>query len=372
MHHRDFLLHLSLIDGVGPGIVKKIIECKPSTLSWHELYRFTISDWYQLGISEKVAKKIVVGLQDASSLDQELALIDRYQVQAFSLLDEQYPSYLKEIYAPPAILYCKGQAIGSDRKIAFVGSRQADGYGKKVIEQFIPNLVAHDCTIVSGGAIGADTMAHRSALDAGGKTIFVIGSGLIKPYPHCNVPLFEYALENGGTLVSIFPMRTHPHPGNFPARNRVIAGLSDGVVVIQAAKKSGTRITAQYALEQGRDVFAVPGTINDPLAQGCHELIKEGAKLVTSSHDILIEYGLVQKKEDKQQMIASSKPAKVLSANAFSTVEQKIISFCQQPQSADDLAAAIKSDLANVQKLLFDLQIKKVIEQDFTGLWKVI
>lgn len=372
MIDKQQVLHLSLIKGIGPSTIQKIVERWAAMRgSSKDIYSSSVSDFIAAGISPDLAAQIVTGLNDENLLQSELAQIDKYGASYCTIIDEQYPSLLKEIHAPPAVIYWIGTLPSSSRSIAFVGSRGANHYAERAIERLVPDLVAHGCLIVSGGAIGADSMAHRAALNAGGKTVVVLGSGLSNLYPYRNRKLFSDIVQTGGALISPFPMSAEPYPSHFVSRNRVIAGLSDGVVVVQAAQKSGTRITAQFALEQGRDVFAVPGSIEDPLSAGCHALIQEGAKITSSSQDILIEYGLEKeiKYEDKSQQ--QSIPI-VRHSFAHDSVQAAIIIECAVPQSADDIAQLIKKDLSDVQTLLFELQMAGAIEQDFTGLWKAL
>ena len=201
---------------------------------------------------------------------------------------------------------------------------------------------------MSGGARGADTMAHQKTLDHGGKTVAVLGSGLMRPYPPENDNLFSAIIEQGGALVSIFPLLMEPLAEHFPARNRVIAGLSRGCLVIQAAAKSGTKITAEYCLNQGREVFAVPGPINDPLSAGCHDLIGQGAKLVSNAADILAEFGYElpatvpiepQEKPGKKAQ-KPYVPAFQTSIILEDPLEAAIVAACIKPCSVDELLEA--------------------------------
>ena len=291
MKNKQTLLHLSLIDGIGPVTIKKLLQEKPSNFELSDLYTLTTADiMQQFGVSQKVAQKMYSGLQDAAKLNRELELLEKHQIDFTAAGFEDYPSLLAEIYAPPPVLYFKGNLTSDDTKtIAVIGSRKAHRYAEQIITQFVPQLVNQGWTIVSGGAIGADSMAHRQTVKSGGKTVVVLGSGLLNPYPASNKRLFDSILQTGGALVSSFPIETHAKPGNFPARNRIIAGLSRGCLVVQAAQKSGARITAQFALEQGREVFAVPGPIDDELSLGCHGLIQQGAKLTGLVEDIFAE-----------------------------------------------------------------------------------
>lgn len=367
--HKKILLHLSLIDGIGPGIIQKIVASKPKHIAWSDLSYFSVSDWVLLAIPIRIAEKIVVGLQ-TDYLAQEQALVEKYQMNWTTILDPEYPDLLKHIHLPPSILYWQGTLPKDGTKtIAVVGARKADEYGKRAIERLIPPLVHHGITVVSGGALGADSMAHRVTLDAGGTTIAVLGSGLLQPYPRENIRLFDRIIEQAGAVVSSFPVRTAPCPGNFPARNRIIAGLSSGVIVVQASRKSGARITAQFALEQGRDVFSVPGPIDNELSEGCHALIQEGAKLVAEPLDILQEWAIEERDDGKKHEAGDQYGAL---SQTDDPIKIALMKACMHPQSVDNLALQLNCSVLDIQRHLFDLQIAGLIEQDFTGLWCVV
>jgi DNA processing protein len=269
--------------------------------------------------------------------------------------------------------------------LAIVGSRKANAYGQNSINAIVPDLVIAGYTIVSGGAIGIDTMAHEAAVHCGGKTIAVLGSGLLRPYPSRNISLFKSIVENGGAVVSSFPLTMESLPGNFPARNRIVTGLARGCLVVQAAHKSGALISANYAMEQGREVFAIPGHIGDELSAGCNQIIQEGAKLVTCSADILQEFGdrIVQIDrqviEQKAQQLhidsVSSAYSELVEGSEheemvhYSAAQKDIVRACKKPISLEDIVATTQLDFAIVQSELFNLQLDGVIELDFTGMW---
>jgi DNA processing protein len=283
------------------------------------------------GLSQAIAGKIYFGLKDIGVLEKEVGLMAKNNVNFVTIESTNYPEMLREIYAPPTVLYIKsaglniassGKIVGTvndknrswedilnyNKKIAFVGSRKANSYGEKIVDEIVPVMVENDWVVVSGGAIGADSMAHAKTVSCGGLTIAIIGSGLSNPYPSSNEKLFEDILSSGGLILSPFGMQTVARPGNFPARNRVIAGLSLGCVVVQAAKKSGASITAQLALDNGREVFAVPGLFYDELSIGCHALIQQGAKIISDAYDILVEFpGLIEAKAFGQDLSKDSK-----------------------------------------------------------------
>lgn len=226
---------------------------------------------------------------DAEADVQEL---ERRGFQLLSLYDPSYPALLKAIEDPPPVLFVRGSLQPSDdRAVAVVGSRRSSAYGRLVAEDLSRQLVAYGLTVVSGLAPGIDTAAHQGALRAAGRTLAVLGCGLDVCYPRENQALAE-AIAERGALVSEFPLGTPPEAWRFPARNRIISGLSRAVVVIEAPLNSGALITADFALEQGREVLAVPGNVNNWRHAGCHRLIKEGARLVEEARDVLEALGL--------------------------------------------------------------------------------
>ncbi|HHW70019.1 MAG TPA: DNA-protecting protein DprA [Clostridiales bacterium] len=216
-------------------------------------------------------------------------ILHRDDISVITIIEDEYPNLLKNIYAPPPILYIKGKLPENNlSSIAIVGSRRATYYGKQIAERLAYELGQKGIVVVSGLARGIDAMAHQGALKAGGHTIGVLGCGVDIVYPQDNIKYYREIAEKG-TLISEYPLGTTPIAGNFPARNRIISGLSQGVVVVEARQRSGALITVDFALEQGRDVFAVPGNINQPCSYGTNNLIKQGAKLVMSVEDILEE-----------------------------------------------------------------------------------
>ena len=407
------ILHLSLIEGVGPAALAKIIS-HIGIDDIAQVYRLTVSDCLRFGFSQKIADILVKGLSDFQLLKQEVGLIEKHRISWMTILDAQYPELLKTIHVPPTVLYWQG-TLPSSQSIAIVGSRNANAYGGMAIDRLVPELVAYDFTIISGGARGADTMAHQKTLDHGGKTVAVFGSGLLRPYPPENTHLFSEIIQKDGALISIFPLLMEPLPENFPARNRVISGLSRGCIVIQAAAKSGARITADYTLSQGREVFAVPGPIDDPLSAGCHELIGQGAKLVAQTADILVEFGYdpafayppslklrrtgpgiasgvypelvegagkcltkdVLPSHPEEPLKGASRRAvqqllftPAQKAIPIDPVEDAVLAVCQNPCAVDELLEATGLPLIQLSKMLFELQIKGMITQNMAGLWE--
>lgn len=389
----SILLHLSLIPGAGPQTVFKLLrhlyhDAYPdvlhagwteiieshTTLDFSKIYAYSISDFMRYAeLTERQAKSLADGLSDHSIIDQELERAARHNVSIITLLDDGYPELLKQIYSPPLVLYCQGSfRQGTEKYIAIVGSRKSTDYAAHVIDELVPGLVAQGWYIVSGGAEGADTMAHHKTLDVQGTTIAILGSGLLQPYPSSNINLFKKICDQGGAVISPFPLNTPPDRPHFPARNRIIAGMSLGSIVIQAAEKSGALITAQCALEQGRQVFAVPGQIHNELSAGCHNLIKQGAKLVHTVNDILEEFSeSYQPIIHHQQNIVDGttktgkQPAPVLNIQI-----DPILTYLVKPATLDELIFHTGMPITDLQDRLFQLQLEGKVYQTFAGTWE--
>lgn len=373
----NLILHLSLIKGIGPVTLVGLIEILENNNVLDKAYELSCVHLQALGVSLKTAQMVVDGLQDISLLENELRLYEKNRISWMSYKNENYPELLKNIYAPPSIITWQGN-LEYQQALAIVGSREATVYGKEAVDFFVPSLVENGYTIVSGGAYGIDAWAHEAALRSHGKTIVVVGSGLAHTYPHSHKKLFEKIIENDGALLSIFPFNTSAMPGNFPARNRVIAGLSQGCIVIQAAAKSGAKITADFALQQGRSVFAIPGPFNHPLSQGCNELIKQGAVALTTIEDIAQEFGIIHYRkpivqEIQESLITETTSQKIKNNKSIEKTlsVHPVVKACQVPQSFDTLLTVFSDFTAGgLQDVLFDLSLEGLIEQDFTGMWR--
>ncbi len=239
-----------------------------------------------------------------ASIVEMLDELEAKQINYISILSNEYPTLLKEINSPPIILYYKGDiSLLKSNCLGVVGTRRATMYSEQVINHIFPQLITAKVTIVSGFQKGVDTLAHLSALNNKGKTIAVLGTGLDIDYPSGNRSLFEKIISNGGLIISEYPPQTMPYKANFPRRNRIISGLSRGVLIIEATKQSGSLITGNFAVEQNREVFSVPGSIFSPYSQGPHFLIQQGAKLVQSAAEICLEIGINQKSTSKDLTI---------------------------------------------------------------------
>lgn len=252
--------------------------------------------WY---LDKKDLEKINLNKEDIDrilniyykqNLDNIMYYIKKNNIITVSINDENYPNSLKNIYDPPILLYLKGNIdLIYKKSISIIGCRLCSSYGKVVTKKFAYNLAKKNITIISGLARGIDTYAHIGALEANGNTIAVLGSGIDVIYPKENENLYNSIIKNNGLIISEYIIGTKPIPINFPKRNRIISALSSGVLVTEAKVRSGSFITVDFALEQGKEIFAVPGNINSVNSEGTNSLIKQGAKLVTSVDDILDE-----------------------------------------------------------------------------------
>lgn len=256
---------------------------------------------------------LIIAKRNITKIDNYINKLKSSNILVYTVHDSEYPENLKNIYDPPPVLYIKGEIVEEDfNSFAIVGSRKATEYGLKTAFQFGKELAEAGFTVVSGMALGIDSSAHKGALKAGGRTIAVFGCGLNYVYPSSGLNLAKEIIKTGA-IVSEYPLGYGALPQNFPARNRIISGLSKGVLIVEANKKSGSLITADFALEQGRDVFAIPGNINSPNSKGTNELIKNGAKLTDSISDILEEYyGFGEIVTKKKRVIVDETEIKIL------------------------------------------------------------
>ncbi len=297
-------------------------------------------------------------------LQNEYNLLQQNGVKVVTIFDENYPVSLRGIHDPPVVLYVKGALPADDGlAVGVVGSRNASVYGLNVAEKFSAQLCELGITVVSGLARGIDAAAHRGALRTGGQTIAVVGCGLSHIYPEENKQLFEQ-IGQKGAIVSEFPMTMPAISFNFPARNRIISGLSLAVVVVEASLKSGALITSHFALEQGRDVFAVPGKIDSPTSQGVNQLIKEGAKLVTCFEDIVQELDPQIRRNLGASKKRSESPADHFVSQSFDESELAVVGLLsQEPVYIDDVVNKSGQSYGKVSGILLKLELKKFVKQ---------
>ena len=310
-------------------------------------------DLKRAGLDSRVVAAITA-MRSQLSLEAEMEKLERYGVEVLSYHDPAYPSRLKEIYDYPPILYVRGSLLPEDEWcLAVVGTRRATVYGRQVTEEIVADLARSKITIVSGLARGIDAIAHQSALEAGGRSIAVFGCGLDVVYPSENAALARSLIERGA-LVSEYPLGSRPRAENFPRRNRIMSGLSLGVLVIEASETSGAMITAHLALEQDREVFAVPGSVLSPQSSGTNHLIKEGAKLVQNYTDILEELNL--RAVAHQMEIKELLPA--------SDVETQLLKqLGAEPAHIDEVCRKSNLPVAQVSGTLAMLELKGLVKQ---------
>ncbi|MFC1964042.1 DNA-processing protein DprA [Chloroflexota bacterium] len=305
------------------------------------------------GLDSK-AVNAVISWRPRISLDEEMLKLERYKVKVLTFHDPAYPARLKEIYDYPAVLYVRGSLLPEDEWcLGVVGTRRATAYGKQVTEEMVTDLAQSKITIISGLAKGIDTIAHRSALAADGRSIAVFACGLDFVYPSENTELAHRIIKQGA-LVSEYPLGTRPKPEYFPRRNRIMSGLSLGVLVIEAGDSSGALITAQMALEQNREVFAVPGSILSPVSRGTNHLIQEGAKLVRDYTDILEELNLT----------AAARQIEISEILPASDTETLLLrQLGTEPTHIDEVCRTSNLPTATVSSTLAMLELKGLVKQ---------
>lgn len=345
----EYLLALHSIEGLGPARIKRLYDYFGS---FEGVWNSSISEFSQF----KFPDKLISNFKDAKkNLDPEEYFLglEKAGIKVITIFDEDYPVRLREISGAPMILYYKG-VIDSEvleNCIGVVGTRKPTGYGRVVTEKLTRELVEAGLTIVSGLARGVDTVAHIAAIEAGGKTLAVLGGGLSQIFPSENIRLAERIASGFGAILTEFPP-SYPHlAGNFPARNRIIAGLSRGVLVTEAAEDSGSLITARLAIEQGREVFAVPGPITSSMSEGTSVLLKDGAKLVSSVADILEELGV--------KAVSAVKVSQV----DLSREELEILELIKdESRHVDEIARELKKKISDVSGVLLKLEILGIVK----------
>ena len=279
----EIFLFLNKYTNIGSVGFKKVLEYLDNKIE--KFFTLKDKDFLDLGFSQKSVNKIFENLRKYNYHDEEKEL-NKFGIKICSILDEEYPYLLKQIPDAPIMFYYKGLLKRNENNLAIVGARKHSPYGKKIAEDF-SSYLSNYFSIVSGFAYGIDSLAHNGAVKNKNRTIAVMGVGLDTYYPYQNKDLGKEILENDGLLISEFPINTLPLKINFPRRNRIISGLSNGVLIVEASLKSGTLITADFALEQGRDVFVIPGSIYSEFSLGANELIKKGANFVTNPNEII-------------------------------------------------------------------------------------
>lgn len=287
MNDKKYWIWLSRIEGLGSVRKNKLLEIYKTP---KEIWKLQEKDILKIdGFGNNIANSILNN-KYRENLDKYVEYLEKHQIKMINIIEEKYPTKLRDVYDPPVTLFIKGNVdILNSCSIAIIGCRDCSKYGEFVSMKFAYDLAKENVSIISGMARGIDTFAHKGALKARGKTIAVLGSGIDRIYPKENSMLFNEIVENDGAIVSEYVIGTEATKMNFPARNRIISGLSDGVIVVEAKEKSGTLITVDFALEQGKEIFVVPGNITSANSIGTNELIKQGARCVINTKDIIDE-----------------------------------------------------------------------------------
>jgi DNA processing protein len=350
LDQRKYWIGFNKVSGVGPVKLRRLLDYFGDL---ETAWRAGAADLREAGLDARAIENMQV-VRNRTSLDAEVEELDHQRVKILTWNDETYPRLLAHIDDPPPVLYVKGHLCDKDDwAVAVVGTRTPTSYGREVACRLSGDLAANGMTVVSGLARGIDTQAHKGALEAGGRSIAVLGCGVDITYPAENRRLADAIAENG-CIVSEFALHTQPEGPNFPARNRIISGLSLGTIVAEAGLRSGALITAQFALEQGRDVFAVPGSIFARTTEGCHRLIQQGAKLVVSCQDILEELNLT--------MVTQHMEAKeIIPENSAEEMLLKVLSA--EPIHVDEITQASNLPIAQVSSTLVMMELKGMIRQ---------
>jgi len=361
-----YWLALALTQGLGPTRIKKLIEHYGTA---ERVFHATLTELEATGMQAVSAQSIATG-KSLELAQQECGKVVEAGARLISLSDPEYPARLKEIYDPPVILFVKGSVeVPSQPGIAMVGTRHPTPYGSGMAERLSTDLAARGLVIISGLARGIDTASHRGAVAAKGKTVAVLGTGIDVMYPKENTRLTEQIVALGGALITEFPVGSFPAPQNFPIRNRIISGMSVGVLVVEAAEYSGTRITSRLALEQNRDVYAVPGNVTNKNSWGPNTLIKQGAKLVATWEDVWEELPADVQAALSSMQNESPEPetASLFPDEVASPHEKRILKLLKADESTqiDQLVELLENEMSpsEIFAALFELELNGKVRQ---------
>ncbi|MCB8991224.1 MAG: DNA-protecting protein DprA [Ardenticatenaceae bacterium] len=351
MSDLKYWIGFNIVKGIGPAKLQALLDYFASL---EQAWQANQAQLEKIGFDRRAIKSFFE-TRAALDLDAALAQVQKQGVQVITWDSLDYPAYLREIPNAPPVLYMHGALDEGDRlAVAVVGTRRLTSYGRKITHDLVVGLVNNGVTIVSGLARGIDAIAHKTALEMNGRTIGVLGSGLDCIYPSEHRQLAQQIAQGYGAVISEYALGVQPEAKNFPPRNRVISGLSLGVIVIEAGERSGALITSNFALEQGREVFAVPGNINSPASKGTNHLIQQGAKLVTSVDDVLDELNLKLVVEQTAVQLALPETAEEAAMIAH---------LSGQPVHVDELCRATGLPTALVSSTLTMMELKGMVQQ---------
>ena len=346
-----YWLGFNLVKGIGPAKVQALLDYYGSLATAWQANEFELQ---KIGLDRRAIQTFLETRQEVD-LDVALVRVERAGVSLLTWEMPTYPSYLREISNPPPLLYYQGELREQDQwAVAVVGTRRLTSYGRQVTQDLVAGLVQNNITIVSGLARGIDAIAHKTAVELGGRTLAVLGSGLDCIYPAENRALAQEIRQGQGAVISEYGLGVQPEAKNFPPRNRIISGLSLGVIIVEAGERSGALITTNFALEQNREVFAVPGNINSPVSQGPNKLIQEGAKLVRRVEDVLEELNL--------HMVAEKTAVQMV----LPETAEEVALYTQlsaQPVHIDELSRATGLPSALVSSTLTLMELKGMVQQ---------
>jgi len=350
-------LRLSLVSGVGPRIRRALLDRFGSPEAVLGAAPSEVRD--VPGVGPKLTRKIAAAHEEIDS-DAEIELCRKRDVAILAEADEAYPRLLREIHDPPAVLFVRGSLVPQDGlAIGIVGTRHGTRYGLRQAERLAASLARAGLTVISGLARGIDAAAHRGALAAGGRTLAVLASGVLNIYPPEHAHLAEEVLAQGA-LLSESPPEAAPLGSMFPQRNRIISGLALGVIVVEAGQRSGALITARHAMEQGREVFAVPGQVDCRTASGCHRLIRDGAKLVETADDVLEELGPLFEATPRDDGQIVRHPAELM----LNDLEQKVLGAIDtESTSIDQIVVETGLPVPRVLSTISVLEVRRLVRR---------
>lgn len=353
MSDLPYWIGFNRVAGVGPSRLRLLLDFFNDDIK--AAWEGNRSQFVQAGLDRRTVDSIMKS-RPKVNLDREMALIDQHAVKVLTWNDVEYPKLLLEVSAPPPVLYIRGDLLPDDEwAIAVVGTRKMSSYGRRVTEMLVNGLTEAGLTIISGLALGVDGAAHHAALQAGGRTIAVLANGVDRAYPATHRNMGEAIVSQGqGALISDYPIGTRPEARNFPPRNRIISGLSLGVIIIEAGERSGALITARFAIEQDREVMAVPGSIFSATSKGPNQLITQGATPVLSVKSVLncLDIQMVEPQKVVRQIIATT------------PIEEQVLNqLSDDPRHIDEISQQCALSSAELSSTLSLLELKGVIRQ---------
>ncbi len=368
MTDREAYIVLNLLSGIGPARLNALLEFCGTPA---EIFRTDVRDLASVqGIGESLARRIA-DWENQVDLEHELDLAKRGGVEIITCGEENYPELLSQIHDPPICLYVRGKIPDniSTRSLAIVGTRSITSYGQRMARHLAEAAAYSSFTVVSGLAYGVDAIAHQAALDAGGESVSVLGGGLARIQPQEHVPLAR-EIARHGAVISEFPMEFSPTRHSFPMRNRIISGLCRATLVVEAGLNSGSLITASFALEQGRTVFAVPGQADNPQAAGCNRLIRQNAILTETFDDILEEFDFLPGFGHQENLLREDRAATDFLSESggdpsISSEAARILDFLSKGDAAvDEISAALELSAGEITAALIGLELLRRVRKE--------